>query len=99
MNRLLPIAAALMCLVAMLPGMPYGYFMLLRWVVCCALIVCAVQLHEKRAEPWKWACVALAVLFNPLIKIHLGREVWWWVDGAASVFLLAAAYRLRVTTK
>ena len=93
----LPIIAAGMCVGAMLPGLPYGYFMLLRWVVCVALCYAAHELIKRKAEGLGWACVAVAVLFNPFIKVHLTREVWWWVDGAGAAFLVFITCHLRAT--
>ncbi len=91
----LPIIAAGMCVSAMLPGLPYGYFMLLRWVVCVSLCYAAHALMKYKAEGLGWACVAVAVLFNPIFKVHLTRDVWWVVDGAGAAFLVFITCHLR----
>lgn len=90
-----PIVAVVMCGVAMLPGLPYGYFTLLRVTVCGAAAFSAFNLFERKVEGMAWACVVIAVLFNPLIKIHLGRDMWWFADGVAAVLMGMAAARLR----
>lgn len=80
----------------MLPGMPYGYFMLLRVVVCVVMTLSATVLFKAAGrEPWAWGCVALAVLFNPVVKIHLGRELWWWMDGVAAVWCVAVVNQMK----
>jgi hypothetical protein len=84
---------AALCFVAMLPGMPYGFFMLLRLCVCGVSIYGALHLFERKSERLAWGCVALAVVFNPIFKIHLGREVWWFADGVAGVFLCVVAFK------
>ena len=89
MNRLWPcFLAAVLCLGALLPGLPYGYFQLVRWGVCMAGAYAAFQCFKVNLEGLGWAAFAVALLFNPLVKIHLGRELWWWADLAAAAFLI-----------
>ena len=75
--------------------MPYGYYTLLRLVACGVFAYAAFVTfaHDKKVLPW--AYVFLAVLFNPVIKIHLPKEVWVFVDVAAAVFLIASAKALK----
>jgi hypothetical protein len=91
----IPTTAAVMCVIAMIPGLPYGYFTLLRVIVCGAAAFSAFNLFERKVEGLAWAFVMTAVLFNPFIKIHLGRDVWWLVDGVAAALLGMSAARLR----
>lgn len=95
MNRIPLLIAAAMCFLALEPGWPYGYFTLLRFAVCGVGIYAAVQMFEAKRERWAWACVVLAVLFNPIFKVHLGRDLWAVVDVAAGVFLCALAWKSR----
>ena len=66
-------------LVAALGPWPYGYYVLLRLVVCLASIAVAWRLREG-SGPLMWAFVALAILYNPIVKVPLGREVWMVVN-------------------
>jgi hypothetical protein len=91
----IPAAAAVMCVVAMIPGLPYGYFTLLRVIVCGAAAFSAINLFEQKVEGLAWVLVMIALLFNPFIKIHLGRDVWWLVDGFTAASMGMAAARLR----
>lgn len=93
MNRPVFYIAAALCFIAMLPGMPYGFFMLLRLCVCGVSIYGAVKLFERKSERLGWGCVVLAIVFNPLVKIHLGRELWWIMDGLSGIFLCAVAFK------
>lgn len=76
----LPILAipAVMLLLALGPW-PYGYYVLLRLVVCLASIAIAWRLRESNALGM-WAFVALAILYNPIVKVPLAREVWMVVN-------------------
>jgi hypothetical protein len=90
MPRQIPlISAALMSLVAMMPGMPYSYFMLLRIVMCGVMLVAAWGAYERKKIRLSWICVIVAILFNPVLKVHLTRECWWWLDVVAAAWCMA----------
>ena len=64
---------------------PYGYYTLLRWVVCIsALMVVYRASHVDR--PWAvWTFGLVALLFNPLVPIYLSPLVRY---GLPSTLLL-----------
>ena len=68
--------------------MPYGYYGLLRILVCGACLYLAVQAGNS-ASGWVWILGGCALLYNPIFKIHLGREIWSVVN-VATIALLAA---------
>lgn len=72
--------AGVMLLWALCPENPYGYYVLLRWVVCPCFGYAAFQAHEKNKKRWVWVLGILAVLFNPLFPLHLNREMWFVID-------------------
>ena len=80
--------AAGFCLGAM-GRWPYGYYILLRWVVCAAavFVVVLAVLYKKHRAAWPFGVVAVA--FNPLIPIHLTREIWRVVDVAVAAAFIA----------
>ena len=89
--HLIPALIAALLLLAALADWPYGYYQLLRLVVCgTGAYVAWVLYHSK--YPWAtWLFVFIAILFNPLAPIHLSRATWQPVDLAcAMLFLLAA---------
>lgn len=71
-----------MLLVALL-HLPYGYYTLLRLVVCLAAAIIAYQSWPKHA-PWSVAFAIVALLFNPLIIVALDRETWAPIDAAVA---------------
>ncbi len=83
------IAAAM--LVGALGQWPYGYYILLRWVVTSVAILVAVL-----ALTWQRTWVVpvftlVAILFNPIVPVHLSRSTWQPIDiGTAVIFVLAA---------
>jgi len=81
---------AIMLLVAILP-LPYGYYTLLRIVVCISATIIAYEAYEKINRLGFWAvCFSLtALLFNPIIPIFLDRELWFFIDlVVAGLFVL-----------
>jgi len=91
-NRAFMIARviAIVMLIIALGKNPYNYYKLLRFVVCsvCIYGVCLSQQLTKR--PWIWGFSIIAVLFNPVIPLHLDRETWAVVNIAvAAGFLLS----------
>lgn len=73
------IAVALL-IVAVAP-LPYGYYQMLRWVVGGIAIYYAYISYYEWKKKWAiWIFFIIAVLFNPIIPIHLTREVWQRID-------------------
>ena len=87
--RIAWIAPALLLLIAIW-RLPYGYYTFTRIVTCGASVLIAVAGMQERAvvQTWTILLLAIAVLFNPFIPIHLNRAVWFYLDlGAATAFL------------
>ena len=68
--------ALLLCLAPM----PYGYYVLVRYGSAVVFGIMAYQYYLEKKENLALTWGALAVLFQPLIKIPLGRTVWNIVD-------------------
>lgn len=67
--------------VAVLP-LPYGYYALLRLVVTAFAAFFAYteyNTHDKYTG-WFFSFVAVALLFNPLVPVHLSRSSWFLLD-------------------
>lgn len=68
--------AILMLLWALNPENPYGYYRLLR-VVCCAVFVyLCIKAVNFGQNNWAWVLGVTAVVYNPLIPLHLTRGIW-----------------------
>lgn len=87
--------AALMLLGCLIEGMPYGYFQLLRWIVCGVCGYRAFQSHTLQKPVWMWAFLCSVVIFNPLAPIHLGREIWLVLDVGLAVLMLVSLAAVR----
>lgn len=68
----------------------YGYYKLLRFIICAVSAYGAYFSTEIKKIGWAWVFGSIAILFNPIIQIHLGRQIWAIVDlGAATLFAIS----------
>lgn len=86
--KLFNIILAIILLLCLAP-MPYGYFRLVRFVAMVAFALMAYLYYEKEQKILVITFVALALLFQPFIKIALGRTIWNVVDVMVAVLLVA----------
>jgi len=75
----LGILTVLMLVVALAP-MPYGYYGLLRVIACCFFILKCIRLRQQNARPPFIASLALALIYNPIMYLPLGRVLWIFVN-------------------
>lgn len=68
--------------------MPYGYFMLVRFVMMVAFGFLAYRYFMLHKHIAMWVFVILAMLFQPFYKIVLGRVMWNAVDVIVAAFLV-----------
>ena len=74
-------------LLCLLP-MPYGYYMIVRFVSMVAFGVMSYQYIQKKQTILAVTFGALALLFQPFIKVALGRTMWNIVDVIVAVLLV-----------
>lgn len=75
-------------MVACLLPMPYGFYTLVRFVAMVVFGVFAYQYYEKKRKELAITFGALALLFQPFVKIALGGEVWNIVDVVVAILLV-----------
>ena len=68
----------------------YDYYTLLRWVVCGVSAFAAYRAADARQTGWVWAFAIVALLFNPVIPVHLKRDTWAFIDFGVAIFLLVS---------
>lgn len=85
----LAVAAVLaaMLLWALSESNPYGYYQLLRWGCLVGFLFIARYCHLRSDDSWVWAFCALALLYNPLIPLALGRSLWELVNIGSALAL------------
>lgn len=89
MIRIIKIALAILLLLCLL-DMPYGFYQLVRFVALIGFGILAYSVREKENKTEMIIYVGLALLFQPLFKIALGREIWNVVDVIVGIGLIAS---------
>ena len=87
MKQVYLILAVLMLLC--LAPMPYGYYMLVRFVAMVAFGLLAYQYYIRHKTVAATVFCVLALLFQPIYKIALGRATWNVIDVLVAVLLIA----------
>ena len=80
-----------------LTRMPYGYYMLLKVVTCAIFIGYATHLRSATNPVLHASVWLLALTYNPLIPLHLGRPTWNVVNIATIGLAWLTAWRIRRT--
>jgi len=95
---LVGIIAAILLLLALF-DMPYGYFTFLRLAVCIASIVVIVfnYTHNRYWASCIWGLIA--VLFNPVILVHIDRDLWQIIDFVCAGLFIYAGIAFWTTTE
>ena len=89
--------AATMLLLALAPW-PYGYYQLLRFVVCGVGVYVAYTAYNWQKTWAVWVFGFIALLFNPLIPIHLSRELWQPIDVICAILFIVSLFAVRLPT-
>lgn len=79
-----------MLLLAIPTFWPYGYFIILRWVVTGVALYLAYSAYEGGKMGWTWTMGIIAVLFNPIAPIYLTKDVWIAIDIIAALIFLSS---------
>lgn len=67
------------------PDNPYGYYILLRWVSCAAFAYLALKAFAQGKEGWVWILGVTAIIYNPVLRIHLTRGIWSVINVATLI--------------
>ncbi len=98
MFRFLRIIAAIFLFVAV-SNIPYSYYIILRFIICGVSICGIWYAYRVRKFLWLWVFSAIAILFNPIIPIHLKKEAWIIVDLAVIIVFLISIPMLKAKAK
>lgn len=73
-------------------NMPYGYYQLIRFLSTVGFGVLAYRVNQKGNFTIAVTYVILAVLFQPIFKIALGRFLWNVIDVIVAVGLIISIF-------
>ncbi len=89
MDKAIKIILAILFFIC-LADLPYGFYQFVRFTALVGFSILAYQASYKENKTEMIIYICLAVLFQPLIKISLGREIWNVVDVIVGLALLVS---------
>lgn len=72
--------------------MPYGYYQLVRFLAIIGFAYLAYKANEQNNKTEVIVFVVLAILFQPFVKIALGRTIWNIVDLIVGIGLIGSLF-------
>ena len=78
--------------------LPYGFYQFVRFAALVGFAILAYKANDKENKTEMIIYIFLAVLFQPLIKISLGREIWNVVDVIVGLALLVSIFIIPKST-
>jgi len=91
MGKNIKIILALLFFICLI-DMPYGYYQLVRFAGLVGFSVLAYQANVEQSKIEMIIYICLAVLFQPIFKIALGRDLWNVVDVIIGIGLLISIF-------
>ena len=91
----LKITIAVLLLLCLM-DMPYGFYELVRFGTAAAFVYLSYDYFKSKNNGLGVIFAALALLFQPFIKIALGRAIWNIVDvvvAAGLIYLIVKAFK------
>lgn len=75
-----------------LADMPYGYYQFIRFAGLVGFAVLAYDSFKSDQQKLAIVHACLALLFQPFVKVALGRTLWNIVDVIVAIFVLVSVF-------
>ncbi len=86
-EKIIKIVLAILFFVC-LADMPYGLYQFVRFAAMIGFAYLAYSANEQSNKNEVFVYIGLAILFQPFVKVALGRTIWNIVDIVVGVGLL-----------
>lgn len=80
-------------LILCLAPMPYAYYILVRYFATILFLVMAFKYSQEKNNMATYFWIVLAILFQPMFKIALGRVLWNIIDVVVAIILLYVLWK------
>lgn len=90
-DKIIKIALAILFF-SCLADMPYGYYQFVRFLALFGFVILAYMAHQEDRHIEMIIYGALAILFQPIFKIALGRQLWNIVDVIVGLALILSLW-------
>jgi hypothetical protein len=94
-NSFIKIVLALLLFLCLI-NMPYGYYQFVRFLAMVVFSYLAYSANEQSNKNEVFIFIALAILFQPFIKIALGRTIWNIVDLVVGIGLVLSIFKNKI---
>ena len=91
MTNTIKISLAILFFLCLL-DMPYGFYIFVRFAALIGFAVLARQSLQEGKQTELIIYIVLAILFQPIFKISLGRTIWNIVDVIVGIGLLLSIF-------
>ena len=75
---------------------PYGYYVLLRFVCCGVFSYLAFRTFKQNKQGWTWVLGVTAVVYNPIFRVHLNRDIWSIVNIVTIVIAVISMFIVKM---
>jgi len=73
--------------------MPYGYYELVRFIALIGFVILAFKSKQMEKQTENIFYIILALLFQPFLKIALGRGLWNIIDVIVALGLIISMFK------
>lgn len=74
---------------------PYDYYILVRWITFGVGLFCIFIAYGVNNNAWIFLFGLLALIFNPIIPLHLSKNVWHIIDIISGILLIVSVLFVR----
>lgn len=87
MDRIIKIVLIVL-LFGCLLNLPYGYYQFVRFIAMAGFSYLAFESFQNDNNKYFYVHVILVMLFQPFVKVALGRNIWNFVDVIVAIWLI-----------
>ena len=91
MCKLIKISLAILFFLC-LADMPYGFYQFVRFAGIVGFVILAFRANKEGREKEMVIYGILAILFQPLFKIAMGRQMWNIIDLVVGISLIVSIF-------
>lgn len=84
-----------MLIIAIPEGLPYDYYIILRWIICASSLYFVWYIYENKKNGWIWPMGIIGILFNPLIPVYLNKSIWIFIDLISAILFLSCIFLIK----
>lgn len=87
--------AIIMLFLAIPTFFPYGYYILLRWVVTASAAFLVYIAYNLKKRFWVILMSLVGLLFNPVAPVYLNKETWVIINFIVAILFLVSIFKIK----